>query len=233
MPQKLKEEVKDRIINAALDLMLEAGFNNADMRSIAKKADITHGNLYRYFKSKDDLISCITQPLIDSMNEVLTVQTGGTLKIYDENINDFIELESQNSSDEILENLADIVFENVRIFYIKGKQHPKAMKVVIQNKLIHNNIIDWLKTIGIKSFSNIYGLNDTSAENIFVVSVTLEGFVYGFFEGIAVILNNCLESDLDTFERIIKNYIHLQLQCLQFATLKQIETGNLVLKSEA
>ncbi len=232
MPQKLKEDVKDRIINAALDLILELGFNSADMRSIAKKAGITHGNLYRYFKSKDDLISYITQPLIDSMNEVLTAQTKGTLKIYDDNINDFIKLESQNNTKAIFENLGDIVFENVKIFYIQGKQNPKAMRVVLQNNIIRDNIINWLKIIGVKSFNDIYGLNNISPEDAFVFSVSLDGFTSGFCKGIAVILENCLESDQNTFEKIIKNYIHLQLQCLQLATIKQLETGNITLKNE-
>ncbi len=232
MPQKLKEEVKNRIINAALDLMLQSGFNNVDMRSIAGKAGITHGNLYRYFKSKDDLISYITQPLIDSMNEVLTFQTGGTLKIYDDNINDFIKLESQNSTEEIFEDLGVLVFETVKTFYIKGKQNPKAMKVVMQNNILRNNISEWLKTVGVKSLNDIYGFNNISPENSFVFSVALEGFVYGFFEGIAVILNNCLDSDLYSFEIIIKSYIDLHLQCLQIAAIKQIETGNITLKSE-
>ncbi len=232
MPQKLKDEVKDRIVNAALDLILESGFNNADMRSIAKKAGITHGNLYRYFKSKDDLISYITQPLIESMNEVLTYQTSGTLKIYDENINDFIKLESQNSTQTIFENLGVIVFETVRTFYAKGKQNPKAMKVVLQNNIIRDNIISWLKSIGAKTFSDIYGLSHISQENAFVFTVALEGFVFGFVEGIATILKNCLESEQSTFEKIIKSYIDLQLQCLHIATIKQIETGNITLKSE-
>ncbi len=232
MPQKLKEEVKDRIINAALDLILESGFVNADMRSIAKKAGITHGNLYRYFKSKDDLMSYITQPLIDSMNEILTAQTSGTLKIYDENINDFIKLESQRSTEAIFENLGVIIFENVEIFYLKGKQNPKAMRVVLQNNILRDNIIDWLKTIGVKSFNDIYGLNNISSEDSFVFSIALEGFASGFCKGIAVILENCLEIDQSTFEKSIKTYIHLQLQCLKLATIKQIETGNITLKNE-
>ncbi len=232
MPQKLKEEVKGRIINAALDLILESGFSNADMRSIAKKAGITHGNLYRYFKSKDDLISYITQPLIDSMNEVLTFKTSGTLKIYDENINDFIKFESQNSIEDIFENLSVIIFETVKIFHTKGKQNPKAMKVVLQNNIIRDNIISWLKSIGEKSFSDIYGLSHIFQENAFVFSVALEGFVFGFFEGIATILNNCLESEQSSFEKIIKSYIDIQLHCLQIVTMKQIEEGNITLKRE-
>ncbi len=232
MPQKLKQEVKDRIINAALDLILESGFNNADMRSIAKNAGITHGNLYRYFKSKDDLMSYLTQPLLNSMNELLTFQTSGTIKIFDDNINDFMKMESQYSTETIFENISVIIFENVKVFYIKGKQNPKAMRVILQNNILLDNIINWLKDIGLKGFKDVFDLNSITQEEAYVFSVLLESFATGFCKGIAVILENNLENDNITFEKTLKRYIHLQLQYLQLVTIKQIETNNTPLKRE-
>ncbi len=232
MAQKLKEEVKDRIIDSALDLMLEVGFNNADMRSIAKKANITHGNLYRYFKNKEDLITYITQPLIDSMNEILTKQTGGTLKVFDDDIQNFIEAEAQKNPDEIYERISTLAFENVRAFFVKGKEHPKAMKIVLQDNIMKENITNWTKNIAAKGFYEIYDINNISNDNLFVFDVILNAFACGFCESISSILKSCLELSPNEFDLIVKNYIDIQLKCLKYAAAEQIKIGTFKLKSE-
>ncbi|MBS7527440.1 TetR/AcrR family transcriptional regulator [Fusibacter paucivorans] len=63
--QYLKDDVRARIIDAALDEFAEKGFNNASMREIAQRAQITVGNIYRYFKNKEDLLKHCLSPLIE------------------------------------------------------------------------------------------------------------------------------------------------------------------------
>ena len=60
--QILKEEVKERIKEVALAVFEKYGYQKATMRRIASRADLTVGNLYRYFKNKDDLFDVIIQP---------------------------------------------------------------------------------------------------------------------------------------------------------------------------
>ena len=55
MAQILKEELRKAIIESAKQEFLNNGYENASMRNIAKKANMTVGNLYRYFESKDDI----------------------------------------------------------------------------------------------------------------------------------------------------------------------------------
>ena len=50
------EQTKSAIIDAALDLFEEVGFDATTMRAIAKRADVSVGNAYYYFDSKDQLI---------------------------------------------------------------------------------------------------------------------------------------------------------------------------------
>jgi AcrR family transcriptional regulator len=51
----LPREKKERVLNAATDLFAERGFHRAEMDEIARRAGISKGSLYNYFKSKDDL----------------------------------------------------------------------------------------------------------------------------------------------------------------------------------
>jgi len=59
--QYQKEEVRARIFASALDEFEKYGFKDANMRRIAKAAQAATGNLYRYFKSKDDIFDEIVK----------------------------------------------------------------------------------------------------------------------------------------------------------------------------
>ena len=57
--QVLKEEVRQRIIKSARREFKKCGFEKASMRSIASSDNMTVGNLYRYYKNKEDLYGAI------------------------------------------------------------------------------------------------------------------------------------------------------------------------------
>ncbi len=71
MAQKLKDEVRQAIITAAKEEFLERGYEDASMRSIAQKAGITAGNIYRYFDNKDDLNRQILAQTSDDIKDLL------------------------------------------------------------------------------------------------------------------------------------------------------------------
>ncbi len=65
--QVLKEEVRQRIIKSARREFKKCGFEKASMRSIASSANMTVGNLYRYYKNKEDLYGAIIGSLFDEI----------------------------------------------------------------------------------------------------------------------------------------------------------------------
>ena len=54
-PRK-SEQTKARIVDSALELFLEHGYDGTTMRAIAKAAGVSVGNAYYYFDSKEHLI---------------------------------------------------------------------------------------------------------------------------------------------------------------------------------
>ncbi|HEY5975941.1 MAG TPA: TetR/AcrR family transcriptional regulator [Geobacteraceae bacterium] len=52
-----KPEKRDEIVRAALELIVEQGFHGAPMAMIADRAGVGAGTIYRYFESKDVLIT--------------------------------------------------------------------------------------------------------------------------------------------------------------------------------
>jgi AcrR family transcriptional regulator len=53
--EKNKEQTKERILKAALELFREQGLEATTTRQISKKAGIAEGTLFNYFKTKEDL----------------------------------------------------------------------------------------------------------------------------------------------------------------------------------
>lgn len=50
-----KQEIRERIVKAALSLFQTKGFDATTTRAIARKAGIAEGTVFNYFKSKDDI----------------------------------------------------------------------------------------------------------------------------------------------------------------------------------
>jgi AcrR family transcriptional regulator len=68
--QYLKADVKQKIISSALTEFSKSGYRNASMRDIAANADIVSGNIYRYFKNKEDLFESAVGPTFELIQKV-------------------------------------------------------------------------------------------------------------------------------------------------------------------
>lgn len=66
-----KSDKREEILQAALELISEKGFHGAPMAEIAEKAGVAAGTIYRYFESKDVLITDLHQHLEDRITVVL------------------------------------------------------------------------------------------------------------------------------------------------------------------
>ncbi len=62
MAQYLKDDVRDRIVSAALDVLASKAFRAATMADIARGAGLSTGNIYRYFPDKETLFSAVVPP---------------------------------------------------------------------------------------------------------------------------------------------------------------------------
>jgi AcrR family transcriptional regulator len=54
--QSAKEKTKVKILQAAVDLIIEKGFENASLREMAKNAGVSNPTIYNYFPSKEKLL---------------------------------------------------------------------------------------------------------------------------------------------------------------------------------
>jgi DNA-binding transcriptional regulator YbjK len=62
--QVKKENIRRSILNTARDEFMKNGFSGCSIRTIAKNAGVTTGNIYNYFQSKDEIFVEILRPTI-------------------------------------------------------------------------------------------------------------------------------------------------------------------------
>lgn len=87
--KKKRERTKEMILNAALELISNKGFEETSMESIAARAEIATGTLYNYYGSKSTLLVAIYARLAAQLHEGLPKRTAGPF-ICENAINDLI-----------------------------------------------------------------------------------------------------------------------------------------------
>ena len=105
---------KEAIINAAYDVFSEVGYYNTNTADIAKKANVSTGIVYSYFKDKKDIlfyvikiyIEDVTKPLDEFINNLASPVDIN--KLADDTINLVISIHNKNANlHNILHALAD------------------------------------------------------------------------------------------------------------------------------
>lgn len=75
-------ETRERLLEVAKDEFLELGYEKASMRKICKKAGVTTGALYFFFKDKNDLFAALVKKVADEIKMVIIHHTEKEQAIY-------------------------------------------------------------------------------------------------------------------------------------------------------
>jgi AcrR family transcriptional regulator len=71
MPQVLKDDVRERILAAALEVFAAQGYVGATMTAIAQRAGLGTASLYRYYPGKGELFDAVVTPALAERFEAL------------------------------------------------------------------------------------------------------------------------------------------------------------------
>lgn len=164
--QYLKDEIKKRIISSALQEFYDKGFAYASMRQIAGDAGIALGNVYRYFKNKEDLFAEIIDPVYKSLFSLL------------ENYESIIK-PSSTFFEDVVDILMPIIYEHKTQLLLlvdksKGTKYEdvKEKLILVTQKVINDALTPMLEQRGV------------SIRDPFIFSV----IAATFFEGIFIII---------------------------------------------
>ena len=68
---KKQQSVRSVIIKAANELFYHNGYEETSFTQIAEKANISRGNFYHHFKSKEDILHAIVDYRIEDVTKTL------------------------------------------------------------------------------------------------------------------------------------------------------------------
>lgn len=138
--QILKTEIRNNILSAARQEFKLKGFQKSTIRSIAKTAEISDGNIYRYFDSKETLLDDVVKPAHDNIFDLIVKfrklkAKDDTISFLDfkENITESISKLFKQHHDEII-----IIFE-----CCKGTKYEIIKERIIN--IVELFLIDYIK----------------------------------------------------------------------------------------
>ena len=113
-----EKATKQKILDCAKEEFLDKGYSNASLRLICKKAGVTTGALYFFYKNKEDLFRAIVD---DTLNEFITILQEFLSKSFT------IEAQLETLCDDlkdmqIIKNIVHYLYQNYDVFQILLKR---------------------------------------------------------------------------------------------------------------
>ena len=190
MAQVLKENVRSDILNAAREEMFLKGVRETSMRDIAKVAQVTPGNLYRYFDSKEEIVFTIIHRPLLLLNKAI------------EDLTDFrISLKKEVQKVGITnEGIIDILMKMAKILAEVYSHYPKEMTILMNDENINEHFKDWLTSLLAVLLKENARLNFSSDElrDRYALAVAVSVF-YGIKECF-------IRGDKEMTEELLRNY---------------------------
>jgi len=66
-------DTRQRILDTALDLFIEQGYDKASLREIAERVGVTKAALYYHFASKEEIFRTLMQPIVDLQGQAMAL----------------------------------------------------------------------------------------------------------------------------------------------------------------
>ncbi|MEA5027156.1 hypothetical protein SDC9_135689 [bioreactor metagenome] len=190
MAQTLKEEVRKRIENAAINQLIINGMHKTNMRDIAKEAGITPGNLYRYYTNKDQLIISITAPIVDGLNLIVEKETAGKLNLASTKP----DLPLPPPGIDVLAYVEDILLSRLRRALIEigslAIQYPKPMAILLDDSIVSKKLYAWGISIITQGYTTCFKANGVKESEI---DTMIKVVTMSFCEGIIQLLKAVLD----------------------------------------
>ncbi len=199
MAQVLKDGVREAILKNASEEFLDQGFEKASMRSIALKSRMTVGNLYRYFKSKDELSDTIVSPTYKLINAMIEKITGGRLSIGTDGSelpDDPAELRGMLKS--LSEGLVDIY-----------REHRTEVNILMMGSKLNKELTSWFAAMIAVLISKSFGYSTADSR----VKMLSGCYADAIFSGIRTMLRSAPEDDM-SLKNLVLIYLNSYLNIL-------------------
>lgn len=142
-------EKEEKILNAAISIFSEKGFSAATTNEIAKKAGVAEGTIFRYFKTKKDILRGILIQMIQIIGgKVVTKPIEKILAGAEDK--DMKTLLKEIFYDRM--ELMDSIFPMVRIVITEALYHEDVREAFYQNVI--SKMVDVFESVFVKMVEN-------------------------------------------------------------------------------
>jgi AcrR family transcriptional regulator len=118
-----------KILNAAIKIFSEKGFDGARTSEIAKEAEVAEGTIFRYYKTKKDILMGLILPLVIKFFRPLALKSAEQI----------VRNEQDKPIEEVLQKLLmdrlDLLEHNlplIKTVFIESSYHPELLNIIQQ-----------------------------------------------------------------------------------------------------
>lgn len=138
--QEQATRTKNKIYNVSIELMDKKGFNNITIEEISKKAGVSVGAFYHYYKSKDDIFFEIYKKADEYFkNEVAQELDDPSLNALDKIVLFFSHYAKYNTERGI-ENVSQLYNTKNKLFIEKGRYLINLLQKIVEEGQKQNEI---------------------------------------------------------------------------------------------
>ncbi|WP_343187249.1 TetR/AcrR family transcriptional regulator [Anoxynatronum sibiricum] len=181
-------DTRNRVYKTALELMEIKGLNNTSIEEISKKAGVSVGTFYNYFKSKDDILVDIYRKADDYFQEVVEkelIENGsdafGQLLI-------FFRYYAKYTKDRGLDNACQLYSSKNKLFIAKDRYMPKMLIRIIGEGQRTGQIVETMTAEELADFCMIAArgvvFNWCLHDGIFDLEVKIEDYMEKLLSGV-------------------------------------------------
>lgn len=125
----IRQEKKQLICQAALELFASKGYHSTSISLIAKEAKISKGLMYNYFKGKEDLLQTIFVDLIETVMSRFAIDKEGHI--------------SETEAESFIDKLFDGVIENPKDwkFFYQLMMQQEVLEIMMKENLMDKFIV--------------------------------------------------------------------------------------------
>jgi TetR/AcrR family transcriptional regulator, repressor for uid operon len=136
-----KNEVREKILESAIECFAKTGFDRTKMDDIANLSDVSKGTLYLYFKSKEDLFYGICQSSLKKIKDQLNgmLITKENLASDAQRFYDYFQKEVNPYHNLVLLEMS-----------VMATRNPRLRKVLMQHRVNRHQVISEFIEVQIK-----------------------------------------------------------------------------------
>jgi len=200
MAQILKDNVRDDIVASAKEEFLEYGYEDSSMRRIASRSQMTVGNLYRYFRNKEELNRFIVSKTYDEINGILSKLTGNEIDMTKS-------VDSLSFSFEELKGMLNKLVDGLMDVY---EHHRIELNILMMGSRLNEEITNWFTNLLVRLIADNYHV-DAELETVHTLSRT---YAIAIFHGLRDMLKTSKASN-DNMRKMVRIYLNSFINILR------------------